>query len=119
MNKQVFRREIWIADLGEHPDTSLQESIRPVIIISNRLNNQYSTVYTGVPLTTKDKARHLPVHVPVKRQDTDYTLDEDSVALVEQRRPVAQERLIRKIGMLTNDDVLAQILEADRIQVSE
>lgn len=119
MENQVFRREIWLVDLGVHSGTSLQESVRPVVMISNRLNNQYSSVYTGVPLTTKDKARHLPVHVPIKRQDTDYALEEDSIALVEQRRPIARESLIRKIGMLTNDAVLEEILAADRLQVSE
>lgn len=115
----VFRREIWLVDLGSHEGTSIQESVRPVLILSNRLNNIYSKIYSGVPLTTRDKARHLPVHIPIKRKDTDYTLEEDSIALVEQRCPIAKEKMIRKIGMLTNDEVLDRILEADRLQVSE
>jgi mRNA interferase MazF len=43
---------------------SVQQGHRPVLIISNNLNNKYSSVVTVVPITSKPKTE-LPVHVDI------------------------------------------------------
>lgn len=117
----AHRREIWIADLGKNTLArgSVQSGIRPVIILSNERNNRHSTVVAVVPLTSRDKKPELPTHVKVSKIHTNYTLMEDSVAVLEMRMPLDVRNLKRKIGYVYDDEVMEAILVADQIQVSE
>ena len=49
------RGDVWFAELGSHPGTSVQEGCRPVVIMSNDTANQHSETVTVVPMTSKMK----------------------------------------------------------------
>lgn len=57
------RGDIWFAELGYHPGTSVQDGCRPVVILSNDTANFHSETLTVVPMTTRLKKAHLPTHV--------------------------------------------------------
>ena len=88
------RGEIWLANSISSEKNVQHLKDRPVIIITNDRANQYSPLVNVIPLTSKDK-KGLPVHVNVYKE---CGIIEDSIALVEQERPINKESLIRKVG---------------------
>lgn len=64
-----YRGEIWIAQLGSHPNTSVQEGCRPVLIVSNDKGNHTSNTVVVLPLTSQIKRSELPSHVELHRED--------------------------------------------------
>ena len=63
------RGEVWFAELGEHPGTSVQEGCRPAFIMSNNMANTHSETVTVVPMTSKMKKPNLPTHVALASSD--------------------------------------------------
>jgi mRNA interferase MazF len=97
------RGEIWFAEFGAHPGTSVQEGCRPALIVSNDMSNQYSETITVVPMTTKMKKTHLPTHVTVSQKDVDTATGqylERSMALGEQVTTIGKCELIRYVGKI-------------------
>ena len=117
----VLRCDIWYADLGEHPQTSVQEGIRPVLIVSNNTNNRHSNTVTVVPLTSKRKGVHLPVHVWIDKDavQNDVPLQKSSMVLVEQITTIGKEMLHEKVGHLDNEELMKQIDEAILCQLRQ
>jgi len=56
------RGEIWFADLGSHPNSSVQGGIRPVVIVSNDIGNAHADTVNIVPMTRHLKKPELPCH---------------------------------------------------------
>ena len=89
-NTQVIkRRQIYFCDI---PKTigSVYYSLRPVLIVSNNLNNLHRNCFTAVPITTRvDKAR-LPTHVTLH---TSCGVRRESLAMCENVSNYAKESL--------------------------
>ena len=95
----VFRGEVWYADLGAHPATSIQEGCRPVLVVSNNANNSNARTLTVIPLTARLKKLSLVTHVLVKPTKA-CPLEYDSMALTEQITIIDKFMLREKIGRL-------------------
>ena len=95
----VFRGEVWYADLGTHPDTSIQEGCRPVLVVSNNANNSNARTLTVIPLTARLKKLSLVTHVMVKPTKA-CPLEYDSMVLTEQITTIDKSMLREKIGRL-------------------
>lgn len=81
---KIERGDILIVNLRQVPGTSIQNGVRPVVVVSNNKANTYSPVLTVVPFTSKiHKKRYLPTHVFVSRHETSG-LERDGLALAEQ-----------------------------------
>lgn len=96
--------EIWYADLNP-TQGSEQAGFRPVVVISGNLLNQYLNVVITCPLTTKVKGYKGNV---VLQPDDNNKLTQPSEVLVFHIRSVSKERLVRKVGDITSEE-LAQI----------
>lgn len=83
----VRRGDIIYCDLGLR-NGSVQSGIRPCVVVSNDINNIYSTVYIVVPLTSQRK-KDLPTHVEIA---------DNSYALCEQVTTVSEQQILRKKG---------------------
>lgn len=112
VTKIIKHGEVWWTDLGVRTD-SIQGGVRPVLIVSNDKNNQYSPNVTIVPLTTKSK-RNLPTHVTLDQKDF---LNEVSIALVEQITTISKEGVIKYMGK-ANDEIMIEIDKAIGIQTA-
>jgi len=78
--KRAKRCEIWYVNLGKR-NGSCQCNIRPFLITSNSLSNQYSTIVNGFPITSKVSSKaNIPVHVEIEN----FGLKEKSLVLTEQ-----------------------------------
>jgi len=102
MEETLKRGDIYIADLAKGIGSE-EYGIRPVIIISNDIGNNYSPIVIVVPITTKHgqvcknkKFKGLPIHVRIEE------LDKISYALCEQIQTISKERLKNRISRLSN-----------------
>lgn len=110
-NLIVKRGDVFYANLPVYG--SVQGGVRPVVIISNDMNNRFSPTVQIIPLTSKGKKKNLPVHVGIGAIDS--VLGKESQALVEQLTTVDKSVLMDKKGSLPKD-VIHAIETAIRIQ---
>lgn len=82
----IRRGEIYYIESGFQTTGSEQRPGRPAIIVSNDMNNEFSSTVEVVYLTTQPK-HDLPTHVSIR------SLKRDSIALCEQITSVAVERI--------------------------
>lgn len=110
-NLIVKRGDIFYADLPVYG--SVQGGCRPVVIISNDMNNKFSPTVQIIPLTSQQKKKNLPVHVCI--DEIEGMLAKKSQALVEQLTTVDKCVLMSKKGSLSTA-IINQIESAIRIQ---
>ena len=103
--------EIWYANLNPGKGSE-QQGFRPVVIISGNLLNQYLKVVIACPLTTKLKNYKGNV---VLEPNADNGLTEKSEIIVFQIRSISKDRLIRKIGAITEKQLSELKLGLDDI----
>jgi mRNA interferase MazF len=93
--------EIWFTNLNP-TQGSEQAGIRPVLIISGNLLNQYAEVVICVPLTTKIKNYHG--NLILLPNDTNG-LNEKSEALTLHVRSISKTRLKERLGKISTDEM--------------
>lgn len=71
--------DIYMTQLDEKAEGSLQSGIRPAIIISNDMANEFSPVITIIPVTSRMGKKKLPTHVYMR----DCGLSRPSIAIAE------------------------------------
>lgn len=111
-NYKFQRGEIYMADLGTRVG-SVQGGTRPVVIISNPLNNKYSPTVNVLPLTTRTK-NNLPVHVTVGLESG---LTHESTILAEQVLTLDKSKLIKLVGTCPQE-IMNKVTKAIMIQMS-
>jgi len=123
---RIIRGSVWFADLGLRttsslPPTYVQSGTRPVLVISNDLNNRYGTILTVVPFTGSPKRLDMPTHVVVVPSDVrnGYQPSEiySSTLLCEQVTVLDKTRLVGYVGTVVNPKLIAQVETALLTQV--
>lgn len=104
----IRKYDIVQADLGKTAIGSEQGGIRPVLIIQNDTGNIFSTTTIVIPLSSKLKSLHQPTHTLI-RKSNDTGLKTDSVLLGEQMRVISNQRIIKKIGTVTDQNEQKEI----------
>ena len=89
----IRRGEIYLVDLGIQKG-SIQAGKRPVVVISNNMNNKYSPTINVLPITSKSK-NNIPVHVNVGAKEG---LSQESTILTEQNMPINKTQIIKYVG---------------------
>lgn len=97
----IRRYDIVQADLGQVVGSE-QGGVRPVLIIQNDVGNIHSCTTIVMPLSSKLKSLNQPTHTLIKRS-IDTGLRTDSVLLGEQMRVISSQRIIKKIGTVTDE----------------
>lgn len=103
----IRRYDIVKADLSGTIGSE-QGGIRPVLIIQNDIGNIYSSCTIVMPLSSKIKSLNQPTHTLIKRS-VDTGLKTDSVLLGEQMRVISSQRIIEKIGTVTDEEERKEI----------
>ena len=98
----IKRGDIYYADLSPVVGSE-QGGVRPVLIVQNDMGNIHSSCTIIMPLSSKLKSLEMPTHTIIHK-DTDNGLKTDSVVLGEQMRVISSQRIIRKIGSVTDND---------------
>ena len=120
--KDVRRGEVWFAELGQHPGTSVEEGCRPVLVISNDTANVKSESVTVIPMTTKMKKYYIPTHVPVPEAILADTKPEnrfrDCMLLAEQITTISRSAFRNCLGRIRDPGKMAEIEAAVLAQVA-
>jgi mRNA interferase MazF len=89
--------EIWYANLNPGKGSE-QLGYRPIVIVSGNLMNQYLQVVITCPLTTKIKNYKGNIILEPNEKNG---LAEKSEIMIFQVRSVSKDRLVKKIGSIT------------------
>lgn len=96
--------EIWLADLNPVKGSE-QRGLRPVVIVSGNVLNDYMKIVITCPLTTKIKG--YKGNLVLEPDNTNKLLAKSEV-LTFHIRSISKERLVKKIGRIT-DKQLAEL----------
>ena len=95
------RGEIYCANLDPVIGSEISKT-RPVLIISNDINNAYSQTVTILPITTATE-KIYPFEVFINKKDS--KLSKDSKVKANQIRTIDKQRLLDKISELSEHKV--------------
>ncbi|MEK9184974.1 MAG: type II toxin-antitoxin system PemK/MazF family toxin [Patescibacteria group bacterium] len=95
------QRDIYLADLNPVKGKE-QKGKRPVVLISGNMMNENFDVCIICPISSKIKNYAGSVKLEKNKINK---LDEDSEILAFQIRTIAKERMIKKIGEITNEQL--------------
>lgn len=95
------QREIWCANLNPGKGSE-QLGIRPVVIISGNLMNQYLSVVITCPLTTKIK--NYKGNIVLEPNETNGLIEKSEI-MIFHVRSVSKDRLVKKIGNITEKEL--------------
>ncbi len=93
----IKRGEIWLANLDPVIGREISKN-RPVVIVSNNKNNEFSGTVTILPLTSKNLRTIYPFEVFLSRGHAN--LPKDSKIKADQIRTLDKSRMIKNIGAL-------------------
>ncbi|NLN06831.1 MAG: type II toxin-antitoxin system PemK/MazF family toxin [Firmicutes bacterium] len=94
---EVKRGHIYFADLSPVVGSE-QGGVRPVLVIQNDVGNKYSPTVIIAAITSQIEKAKLPTHVEVDAKE--YSLEKDSIILLEQIRTIDKQRLQDKVTEL-------------------
>ena len=97
----MIQGEIWYANLNPTKGSE-QSGFRPLVIISGNLLNEHLNVVITCPLTTKVK--NFKGNVVLEPNKTNK-LNKESEILIFHIRSVSKDRLVRKIGNITEAEL--------------
>lgn len=106
------RGSIFWAHAPEETGSSVQGGTRPVLIVSNNMNNIHSTVVTVVSLTSQTKP-NLPVHVIIPAVSGEGI----NTVLCEQIKTIPKDHLKRYCGTLS-EETMHQIEKAMAVHLN-
>lgn len=105
--------DIYITQLAERTEGSLQSGMRPAIVISNDKANEFSSIITIVPVTGSIEKKRLPTHVYIKG----CGLSRPSIAMAEQITSIDKSRLRKRIGSIKKTKYEKRVKKAIEIQL--
>lgn len=102
----IKRGDVFLAGLDPVIGKEIAKT-RPVVVVSNNINNQYSDTITVLPVTSKNLEKIYPfeVYIPKARSD----LPKNSKIKADQIRTIDRRRLVKFIGKLGADDLEAVV----------
>jgi len=119
MNRIPRRGDIWFAELGDHPGTSVQGGCRPVIIVSNDIGNERAETINVLPMTRHLKRADLPCHTELAPESVDdrQQVFDPSMILAEQITTISKTQLRSYVGRVKNPDILKSINHSVVVQL--
>ena len=108
MQNDYKRFDIVMVDFGANTIGSEQGYTRPALIVQNNQGNSFSSCTIVIPFTHVLKGLHIPTHTLI-RKTKENGLKSDSMLLGEQIRVVSEQRIIEKIGKITDKKSLEAI----------
>ena len=101
--------DIVYANFSDNKIGSEQSGIHPYIIIQNNTGNKYCPTVLGMSLTSVLKKEYMPTHCIIHKTK-ENGLKKDSMLLGETLTQISKERIINKIGTITNERTQNDIL---------
>ena len=96
-------------DFSDNKIGSEQSGIHPYIIIQNNVGNKHCPTVLGMSLTSVLKKEYMPTHCIIHKTKQNG-LKHDSMLLGETLTQISKERIINKIGSITEENTQNDIL---------
>ena len=109
----IKRGEVHLANLDPVVGREIAKT-RPVVVVSNDLNNELSGTITILPITSGSLERIYPFEVLIQKGTAD--LPKDSKAKANQIRTLDRTRIVKRIGELPKD-VMNKIEKAMKLHL--
>jgi mRNA interferase MazF len=109
---QPQRGEIYLVSFDPTVGAEIQKT-RPALVLQNNIANEYSPITIVAAITSKFDDPLYPTEVLVQSPEGGLTVD--SVVLLNQIRSIDKQRLVKRLGKLT-DETMALVDQS--IQVS-
>ena len=109
---RIRRGDIYVANLNPTVGSEIQKT-RPVVVVSNNINNEFSGTVTILPITALNLNKLYPFEVLLPKITG---LQKSSKAKADQIRTIDKSRLTQHLGRL-DKEVLRRINEAIRIHL--
>lgn len=101
--------DIIYVDFSDNKIGSEQSGIHPYIIIQNNIGNKHCPTVLGMSLTSVLKKEYMPTHCIIHKTEQNG-LKYDSMLLGETLTQISKERIINKIGSITDEKTQNEIL---------
>jgi len=98
----IKRGDIFLAALDPAMGREISKT-RPVVVVSNDKNNEFSGTVTILPITSKNTQAIYPFEVFLPLGNAN--LPKDSKIKADQIRTLDKSRLIKQLGVLDKNDV--------------
>lgn len=99
----IKRGEIHLAALDPTMGREIAKT-RPVVIVSNDVNNRFSGTVTVLPITSKNLKKIYPFETMLSKGAGN--LPKDSKVKADQIRTLDKRRIIKRIGRLSDEDMI-------------
>ena len=109
MVEELKMFDIVYADFSDNKIGSEQSGIHPYIIIQNNIGNRHCPTVLGMSLTSVLKKEYMPTHCIIHKTKQNG-LKHDSMLLGETLTQISKERIINKIGSITEENTQNDIL---------
>lgn len=111
---EVKQYDIYRADIPRGEEgSSITYGYRPVVIVSNDLNNEHAAIVQAVPITSQLGKKHMPTHVFIK----DQGLSLPGWVLCEQILTLDRSKLLDRIGRVEKEWDKLSIKHALQVQL--
>ena len=99
-SNKIKRGFVYLVNLNPTIGAEINK-VRPAVVVSNDINNQYAETVTIVPITSSriDKVYPFEVFIPKGAAN----LDKDSKAKANQIRTIDKKRIVSELGKLPED----------------
>lgn len=116
------RMEVWYAGLDRMAGSYVQGGNRPVLIVSNDVNNAVSPLVTVIPMTSKPKKMYIPTHVWVESSQMSSVGDDGTevasgLMLAEQITTIDKHRLLYRMCEVKDETTIKKIEHSVNIQL--
>ena len=101
--------DVIYVDFLDNKIGSEQSGIHPYIIIQNNIGNKHCPTVLGMSLTSVLKKEYMPTHCIIHKTEQNG-LKHDSMLLGETLTQISKERIINKIGSITDEKTKNEIL---------
>ena len=101
--------DVIYVDFSDNKIGSEQSGIHPYIIIQNNVGNKHCPTVLGMSLTSVLKKEYMPTHCIIHKTEQNG-LKHDSMLLGETLTQISKERIINKIGSITEENTQNDIL---------
>ena len=101
--------DVIYVDFSDNKIGSEQSGIHPYIIIQNNVGNKHCPTVLGMSLTSVLKKEYMPTHCIIHKTKQNG-LKHDSMLLGKTLTQISKERIINKIGSITEENTQNDIL---------
>lgn len=101
--------DVIYADFSNNKTGSEQSGIHPYIIIQNNIGNKHCPTVLGMSLTSVLKKEYMPTHCVIHKT-RENGLKRDSMLLGETLTQISKDRIIRKIGTISDEKTQNDVL---------